>query len=577
MKKYLLLFSIAVFLFSCNKDEEISQDVTVPPVIELDSEDGIYVVKIGKEVVIEPTYQNVDYAVYSWKCNGRIISDEPQLIYTFDECGSYYVTLRVDTRDASAEEEIRVKVNELAPPVISLVTPSTGLKVVAGREYILTPDIQNAEGATYLWTLDGKEVGTENTYTFKQDKLGTYELTLTVTNEDGKTEKTITIEVVDKLPIGIEIPSSLYFAEDNTKYIELGRTLFIRPYVSVNAEPSYQWSLDGQEIDGANALIYGFKPTQTGEYTLTFTVKYNNQDTKAAVLTRNISASGVDEVSVDIPVKCCEATEKRAFAAGNSIYSNKVYEFVPAPGQFVNETNTAGFNGERTHESACAYAQKRLDNEKYVSLGGWGGYDFSIKGNAFDSSNEPGIVWVMQDVNGDGLPNDEWYELKGSEYGKPETIQDYAVTYFRPGLNMDTPWQDNKGNTGAIDRLGNYHPQEFYYPLWIEADSYTLYGTCLKARTEQSPTTGMWSNNPFGWGYADNIGDDMPDKNNPGAAAIGNFFKISDAVNIDGTSANLTHIDFIKVQTGVNVKAGWLGENSTEVFKFCDENNNNDK
>ena len=193
MKKYLLLFSIAVFLFSCNKDEEISQDVTVPPVIELDSEDGIYVVKIGKEVVIEPTYQNVDYAVYSWKCNGRIISDEPQLIYTFDECGSYYVTLRVDTRDASAEEEIRVKVNELAPPVISLVTPSTGLKVVAGREYILTPDIQNAEGATYLWTLDGKEVGTENTYTFKQDKLGTYELTLTVTNEDGKTEKTITI------------------------------------------------------------------------------------------------------------------------------------------------------------------------------------------------------------------------------------------------------------------------------------------------------------------------------------------------------------------------------------------------
>ena len=79
MKKYLLLFSIAVFLFSCNKDEEISQDVTVPPVIELDSEDGIYVVKIGKEVVIEPTYQNVDYAVYSWKCNGRIISDEPQL------------------------------------------------------------------------------------------------------------------------------------------------------------------------------------------------------------------------------------------------------------------------------------------------------------------------------------------------------------------------------------------------------------------------------------------------------------------------------------------------------------------
>lgn len=90
---------------------------------------------------------------------------------------------------------------------------------------------------------------------------------------------------------------------------------------------------------------------------------------------------------------------------------------------------------------------------------------------------------------------------------------------------------NNKGNKGAIDRLGNYHPQEFYYPLWIEEDSYTLYGTCLKARTEQSPSTGMWSNNPFGWGYADNIGDDMPNKDNPNAGALGNYFKISDALN----------------------------------------------
>lgn len=52
MKKYLLLFSLTIFLFACNKDEEISQDVILPPVIELDSEDGIYVVKIGKRSLL---------------------------------------------------------------------------------------------------------------------------------------------------------------------------------------------------------------------------------------------------------------------------------------------------------------------------------------------------------------------------------------------------------------------------------------------------------------------------------------------------------------------------------------------
>ncbi len=64
----------------------------------------------------------------------------------------------------------------------------------------------------------------------------------------------------------------------------------------------------------------------------------------------------------------------------------------------------------------------------------------------FDGSSEPGIVWVMQDENGDGLPNDTWYELRGSEYGKAETWQDYAVTYHKPtGIQLPTPWTDNHG------------------------------------------------------------------------------------------------------------------------------------
>ena len=69
---------------------------------------------------------------------------------------------------------------------------------------------------------------------------------------------------------------------------------------------------DGQPIEGANSLVYGFKPSKTGEHTLTFTVKYDNQITKAT-LTRNIAVSGVDEVSVNIPVKCCEAAGKDLF------------------------------------------------------------------------------------------------------------------------------------------------------------------------------------------------------------------------------------------------------------------------
>ncbi len=173
-------------------------------------------------------------------------------------------------------------------------------------------------------------------------------------------------------------------------------------------------------------------------------------------------------------------------------------------------------------EEACAYAEDRMMRNTYVSLGGFGGYivvgfdhsidasggyDLAIVGNSFEGSSEPGIVWVMQDENGDGLPNDTWYELKGSETGKAETLQDYAVTYYRPrGAGMETRWTDNRGGSGSIDYLKQFHDQGYYYPAWVEAESYTLRGTCLKARNyDQSGNGSYWVNAAYEWGYADNF------------------------------------------------------------------------
>lgn len=178
---------------------------------------------------------------------------------------------------------------------------------------------------------------------------------------------------------------------------------------------------------------------------------------------------------------------------------NMVYEYMPAPGQFINELKTSGFDGNQTTQfDANNYAMKRIKKNLFVSLGAFGGYivvgfdhsidntggyDFGIMGNMFKNSSEPGVVWVMQDTNGDGLPNDTWYELQGSETGKATTIQDYEVTYYRPTEpGQPVKWTDNKGGEGEVDYLKNFHDQEYYYPLWIEEDAYTLSGTKLEAR-----------------------------------------------------------------------------------------------
>lgn len=273
----------------------------------------------------------------------------------------------------------------------------------------------------------------------------------------------------------------------------------------------------------------------------------------------------------------------RAVTDASKAEFSKVFEYMPAPGQFIGD-GKAGFSGEElTVADAVSYAEKRMAEGKFLSLGGFGGYvvvgfdhsidnrvgyDIAIGGNAFDGSSEPGVVWVMQDENGDGEPNDTWYELQGSESNDETTINDYSVTYYRPtAAGQPVRWSDGEGKEGEIDYLAAYHKQESYYPQWIKEDSYTLSGTCLAARNYDSSGNGsMWVQPAYGWGYADNFSDE--DHTLVGGNM--NLFDIANAIDSEGRAKELKYIDFVKVQTAVNAKSGWLGELSTEVTGLYD-------
>ena len=256
--------------------------------------------------------------------------------------------------------------------------------------------------------------------------------------------------------------------------------------------------------------------------------------------------------------------------------ASAVTEYTPAPGQFINSTD-AGF-GDRTittPEEAVAYAEERLSRGLYVSLGGWGGYivaefdepvantggyDLYVTGNAFDGSSEPGVVWVAVRENG------ARYRLRGSEDDNDETLYDYEATYApsdEEGIAAE--WHDNRDGKGTIDRIG-VHSQASYVPAWVP--SLTYRGVRLPDNVTFDEAANKYIMTAFGWGYADNWGEDMLE-----APKQKNFFRISDAVDAAGEAAGLDYIDFVKVQTGVNIQGGaGIGELSTEVSRFRDEN-----
>lgn len=556
---------------SCSKDEE---QTPLPPTITLEQESPIYQVKVGGTLTIAPIVENAgDDAIYLWKIDGKIVGREKTFTYRAgDEPAMMYIKFEVTTDYGTAEQEFSLEVVPYLKPQIALGIPEEGYSVIVEGELTFTPEVTNAENARFVWSIDGNRVAETKDYTFSSKTAGSYALALTATNEDGSDRLEFRVRVCSPE----EMPFTAWF-EQTTYNMSLGRTIFIRPYRIENAfDATYTWSVDGNEVTELPAFSNPRVASPACE-ACTFAYTPDSEGTHTVVLTMR-NRYGSVPTTFTVHVAPPEGESPRGYT-GN-VDCNKVYEFTAAPGQFVNERYDA-----YTPEEAAAYASARITSRGYVSLGSWGGYivvgfDHSIEndgdynlqilGNAFKGSSEPGIVWVMQDENRNGLPDDTWYELKGSDYDT--STQDYAVTYYKPaGTNRPVAWTDNTGGSGQVDYLG-FHTQDYYYPNWIETDSYTLVGSRLPSRTSGGGSA--WVNGEYGWGYADNFSptDRLTDDENPNADVMGNHMRISDAVRHDGKAANLKYIDFVKIHTGVNVKAGWLGENSTEVFGVQDYN-----
>lgn len=565
--KMVFVLLTALCFFACEKEEILKPS----PIIEFPY-DGIYVVKIGKEITIKPTYENVENAVFSWRNEGKIISTSDSLIFSSTELRDYFIELAVITHDEVIHKDVKISVVKLNAPRIIVNLPENGYKIARNTNLSIEPKIENGnEGCTFSWLVDDKEVSKDINYKFSSDKNGIYKLKFIAKNEDGIDSFETKAEVVNPE----ELPFKWNF-ENDSLYMSTGRRIRVKIWDIENAyDAKYKWEVNGIEKQNSEETEFIFQESTQGWYDLKVTMQNSLYQSRSI---------GMETRTLKIKVCPPEGTNKRPVNASSTARWSRVLEFTAAPGQFVNE-----YYSVYTQKDAIAYAEERLKEKAYVSLGGFGGYivigfDHSIEndggyniqsiGNAFKGSSEPGIIMVMQDENGDGYANDTWYELKGSEFETGNYIKDYSLTYYKASApGMPTPWVDNQGKSGVVDYLGAFHTQDFYYPLWVKSDKITFRGTCLNPRTyEQTP--GYWVNEEFDWGYADNFSmiDSLTDDDNYEAGPRGNHFKISDAIDFEGKPMHLEYIDFVKVYTGVNIKAGWLGENSTEVFDMYDFN-----
>jgi hypothetical protein len=441
---------------------------------------------------------------------------------------------------------------------LAVKTPPTKLAYFPGEDL----DLEGLELEGVYADIPGDRVfpipvAAENVTGYNNQTRGSQTLTLTI----GGASAELTIVLRDEPYVYFDYGRRRTNADPpgiGAYTVPLHRDLVLAPVKwFIGNTAAYRWELDGQIQD------------ETGEY---LRLKFTRSAQKVRHHVKVTVTEGGVSVSAETYVDCVdqEGRHRRDKDDNSKARSSTVFDFVPAPGQFVTILATD------TQETVLVEAQATLDASHDLnyawSLGAWGGYiifgfdhsvmnasnneyDLAIAGNPLAGWGEPGVVWVSQDDNGNGLPDDTWYELKGSEHGNPNTIQCYAVTYYKPTGDKGPVWIDNQGNSGAFpDRTYYDVPQG--YPYHAGGDYVTLTGTRLPRNVDFGGDSGGIISNPeFDGGYVDNPGK---------------YFRIEDAVQADGTAINLKYVDFVKVHTGQNAMAGILGEVSTETSPAFD-------
>jgi len=295
-----------------------------------------------------------------------------------------------------------------------------------------------------------------------------------------------------------------------------------------------------------------------------------------------------------------------AAQAWSTPFATTILDYTPAPGQFIN--HPAFSDPMHALGAPIGGGTSAPNNIEVVSLGGFGGsitlgfaqtiyddprnpygLDAIVFGNAFWVGGDPtrrfaegGIIEISRDVNGNGIPDDPWYVIRGPSLPTP------------PAAAAFTQHWDNDPNTPIPPANLAWYPDPIAYPHI--PDGYSTSGYLLPAAFQSIPLVhpdGVTALVEVHYGYADlspvlvlgdltgnNIVDDpsmtpeqfytRPDNPflvgvDPGSGG-GDAFDIAWAVNpVTGEPANLDGFDFIRISTGANSIFGIFGEISTEI------------
>ncbi|SFH24250.1 Ig-like domain-containing protein [Pontibacter chinhatensis] len=170
--------------------------------------------------------------------------------------GTYNVEVTVNTCSVVAVEPITVTVHQLPPTTI---TPTGPTDFCTGGSVVLNAPVPTTGEYTYQWLLDGEEIIGETSSSLTVRDSGSY--SVIVTSEEGcpntSAATVVRVSNVEEAAITFTPP---------TEFCEGGSVLLEATQAPVGQTYTYQWLVNGEEIDGATGRTY--LATATGDYSV---------------------------------------------------------------------------------------------------------------------------------------------------------------------------------------------------------------------------------------------------------------------------------------------------------------------
>jgi hypothetical protein len=425
-------------------------------------------------------------------------------------------------------------------------------------------------GSPFTLTLTpGNGLYPEDITGYDKDKAGKQILTLSLDGVDAL--RTFPVYVMDTQPDVWFDYGFMRHAGDpegvgagfGTYHVEQGKPLVLAPVrylIGWNDDhtpapgTTYHWTVEGGNYGTAqphNGEFFTFTPAAAGTYTVRVTVSGRNYIDGSSV-TKTAKTEVVSFAPGTTGTAKAWGEEKKAiWEDGNSRPMLRNF----APGQFVNSGTGYGW-----------------------SLGTIGGYVilkadpanlYGVGGNAFGTWFEPGIVWMMEDNNGNGVPDEMWYEIKGPndlvpKY-QPYITRRYAIRFAdgNEGSHVNeygqtirnSCWTDCKGRSGL---MGGGWPSDW----GVTGDWVTYTSTLIDDVGDIANGTGG------GHGVTTTFRSLQDEKTGHYLTYVDadrTVFYASDAMDAQGNPVPLSNVHFLKVHTAAFQYGGIFGEYSTEV------------